>query len=59
MISDVKHLFLCMLTICISFGEKKCVFNSLPIFYLDYSIDIELYELFMLAINPLLWWFRW
>ena len=45
MISDVD-LSLCLLAICISY-LKKYLFRSLPIFYIDCSFPIELYEFFI------------
>ena len=52
MISDIEHLFIYLLAICVSL--EKCLFRSFPIFKLGYFLLLSLSSLYILDINPLL-----
>ena len=53
MISDVEHLFMCLLvSVCLLWKKNACS-DPLPIFQLDYlSFVIELNYFYILGINP-------
>ena len=47
MISDVEHLFRCLLAVCVSSLEKIICSDALPIFSSECFFAVELYEFFI------------